>query len=143
ISIMGAELTVSPVSNAQRMTEPQPRFFRITNIMISPKRVPSTLRHILLIASLMPLAAASSHAQAGICPNSAMIGHWQGTMTREGADVEIAFDFVCADVGLQASFTSMPQRAMEYPFDSATRIGNQVDLVLGGDTYFSGKVDDS
>jgi dienelactone hydrolase len=143
ISMMRAGLTLSPVSHAQSRTEHQPRFFRITNIMISPKRVASTLRHLLLIASLMPLVAASSHAQAGVCPNSAMIGHWQGTMTRESADVEIAFDFVCVDVELQASFTSMPQRAMEYPFDSATQIGNQVDLVLGGDTYFSGKVDDS
>jgi dipeptidyl aminopeptidase/acylaminoacyl peptidase len=32
----------------------------------------------------------------------------------------------------------MQQRAMEYPFDSAKQTGNQVDLVLGGDTYLSG-----
>ena len=59
-------------------------------------------------------------------------------MSREGADVSVAFDFVCADRELRASFTSMQQRAMEYPFDSAKQIGNQVELVLGGDTYLSG-----
>ncbi|MGB8493537.1 MAG: alpha/beta fold hydrolase, partial [Candidatus Acidiferrum sp.] len=117
--------------------------WKCSNVMISPKRLGSTLRYLLLIAVLMALVVKPSHAQTGACPNSAMIGHWQGAMGREGDDVSVAFDFLCVDAELQASFTSMPQRAMEYPFDSAKQIGNQVELVLGGDTYFSGKVDDS
>ena len=64
-------------------------------------------------------------------------------MSREGADVSVAFDFVCVDAELRASFTSMPQRAMEYPFDSAKQAGNQIDLVLGGEIFFSGQVGDS
>jgi hypothetical protein len=125
------------------MTEHRLRFFRITNVMISPKRVASALRYLRLIASVMPLVVTPSQAQTHSCANSAVLGHWQGTMSREGADVSVAFDFVCVDAELRASFTSVPQRAMEYPFDSAKQIGNQVDLVLGGDTSFSGKVDDS
>ncbi len=84
-----------------------------------------------------------SLAQTRVGPNSSLIGHWQGTMSREGADVSVAFDFVCVDAELRASFTSMPQRAMEYPFDSAKQTGNQIDLVLGGDVFFSGQVGDS
>ncbi|HME57144.1 MAG TPA: alpha/beta fold hydrolase, partial [Terracidiphilus sp.] len=34
----------------------------------------------------------------------------------------------------------MQQRAMEYPFDSVEQTGNQINLVLGGDTYFAGQV---
>ena len=111
--------------------------------MTFPKRAASTLRQLLLIASLVPLVGTLSLAQTRVCPNSAMIGHWQGTMSREGADVSVAFDFVFVDAELRASFTSLPQRVMEYPFDSVKQIGNQVDLVLGGDTYFSCKLDDS
>jgi dienelactone hydrolase len=107
--------------------------------MFSAKRVTSTPRHVPLIAALVLSMATLSQGQTR-CPTSHLIGHWQGTMSREGADVSIAFDFACVDVELRAAFTSMPQRAMEYPFDSATQSGDQVDLVLGGDTYFSGKV---
>jgi dienelactone hydrolase len=117
--------------------------FPYNHVMSSPKRTARRLRDLLLIVSLVLVAVAHSQAQTRGCPNSAVIGHWQGTMSREGADVSVAFDFVCADQNLQASFTSMPQRAMEYPFDYAKQIGNRFDLVLGGDTYFSGKVDDS
>jgi pimeloyl-ACP methyl ester carboxylesterase len=92
---------------------------------------------------MMPLAMMSSQAQTHGCQNSALTGHWQGAMTREGDDVSVFFDFACVDGELRASFTSMQQRAMEYPFDSVQQTGDQVDLVLGGDTSFSGKVDHS
>jgi uncharacterized protein len=113
--------------------------------LLSADRAASILRHLLLIsfiASLAALTVTPSRAQTRSCPNSALVGKWQGTMSRQGADVEVAIDFVCKDADLQASFTSLPQRAMEYPFDSAKQNGNQVDLVLGGDTNFSGQFDD-
>jgi uncharacterized protein len=104
------------------------------------------LRYFLLISSIGSLAAlavtSSSAAQTRSCPNSTLIGKWQGTMSRQGASVAVTFDFVCRDADLQASFTSLPQRAMEYPFDSAKQNGNQVELVLGGDTDFSGQFDE-
>src|SRR5205814_1142223 len=113
------------------------------NGMISTKRVISTLRHLLLFLPCLVLSMTTlSQAQIRTCPNSTLIGNWQGTMSRQGADVAVAFDFVCADTDLQVSFTSLQQRAMEYPFDSAKQNGNQVDLVLGGDTNFSGTFDD-
>ncbi len=111
--------------------------------MVSAKRVTNPLRHLPLLASLVLSMVTLSQAQIHICQNSALIGHWQGGMSREGADVPVAFDFVCVDSELRASFTSMQQRAMEYPFDSAKPTGNQIDLVLGGDTFFSGRVTDS
>jgi acetyl esterase/lipase len=100
------------------------------------------LRRLLLIsfiAGLAALTATPSRAQTRSCPNSALIGKWQGTMSRQGTDVAVDIDFVCMDADLRASFTSLPQRAMEYPFDSAKQNEDQVDLVLGGDTNFSGK----
>jgi dienelactone hydrolase len=113
------------------------------NGMISTKRVTSTLRHLLLVLPSLVLSMATlSQAQIRTCPNSTLIGNWQGTMSRQGADVAVAFDFVCADTDLQVSFTSLQQRAMEYPFDSANQNGNHVELVLGGDTNFSGKFEE-
>ena len=111
--------------------------------MISTQRVTSMLRRLLFVVfSLVLLMTTLSHAQIRTCPNSTLIGNWQGIMSREGADVAVAFDFVCADTELHASFTSLQQRAMEYPFDSAKQNGNQVDLMLGGDASFSGKFDE-
>jgi dipeptidyl aminopeptidase/acylaminoacyl peptidase len=111
--------------------------------MISTKPLTNTLRHLPLFASLLLTMVRLSQAQVGACPNSVLIGQWQGTMSREGANVSVAFDFVCADRELRGSFTSLQQRAMEYPFDSAKQTGNQVDLVLGGDTYLSGVLKNS
>ena len=113
------------------------------NGMISTKGVTSTLRHLFLrLPGLVLSMATLSQAQVRTCPNSTLIGNWQGTMSRQGADVAVAFDFVCADTDLQVSFTSLQQRAMEYPFDSAKQNENQVDLMLGGDTNFLGKFDE-
>src|SRR6266853_2512082 len=103
------------------------------NGMISTKGVTSTLRHLFLFLPGLVLSMATlSQAQVRTCPNATLIGNWQGTMSRQGADVAFAFDFVCADTDLQVSFTSLQQRAMEYPFDSARQNGNQVDLMLCG-----------
>jgi dienelactone hydrolase len=111
--------------------------------MISAKSLTNTLRDLPFFASLLLTMVTLSRAQVGACPNSVLVGHWQGTMSREGADVSVAFDFVCANRELRASFTSLPQRAMEYPFDSAKQTGNQVDLVLGGDTHLSAALKNS
>ncbi|MDP9008465.1 MAG: hypothetical protein M3N91_07125 [Pseudomonadota bacterium] len=64
-------------------------------------------------------------------------------MTRSMAVIPIAFDFACVHSELAGSFTSLTQRAMEYPFDSAKLVADQVDLVLGGELYLSGRIDHS
>jgi len=64
-------------------------------------------------------------------------------MTRNTASIPIEFDFTCVDAKLAASFTSVTQRAMEYPFDSTKQVGDQVDLVLGGEIHWSGRFDHS
>ena len=117
--------------------------FSYDHVMISDKPLTNTLRNFLLFASPLLSVVTLSQAQIGACPNSVLAGHWQGTMSRQGADVSVAFDFVCANRELRASFTSLQQRAMEYPFDSAKQTGNQVDLVLGGDTYLSAALKNS
>jgi len=109
--------------------------------MESTKRSACATLSLLLAAILiLPLVVMPSRAQTSGCQNSALIGNWQGAMTREGDDVSVGVDIACVDGGLRASFTSMQQRAMEYPFDSIEQTGNQINLVLGGDTYFSGQV---
>src|ERR1700732_1505639 len=89
------------------------------------------------------LAVSYSHAATSRCAASAIAGHWEGTMTRSMAVIPIAFDFDCVHSELTGSFTSLTQRAMEYPFDSAKLVGDQVDLVLGGELYLSGRIDHS
>jgi hypothetical protein len=110
-----------------------------------PKQTLSTLRitHVVLVASLMLSVGQLSQAQIRVCPESPLTGHWQGAMSRQAADVDVAFDFVCLGTELRASFTSKPRRVMEYPFDSAKQSGNQLELVLGGDTSFSGVLNGS
>src|ERR1700674_3687805 len=74
------------------------------NVMVSTKRVTSTLRHLPLLASVLFSMVTLSQSQIRACPNSALTGHWQGAMSREGADVSVSFDFVCVDAALRVSF---------------------------------------
>jgi len=87
--------------------------------MESTKRSACTSLFLLLVAILiLPLAVMPSRAQIPGCQNSDLIGHGQGAMSLKGDDDSVGVDIVCVDGGLRASFTSMQQRAMEYPFDS-------------------------
>ena len=42
-------------------------------------------------------------------------GHWEGTMTREGATLAVSFDFTSEAAEIKASFNSPTQRAMGIP----------------------------
>jgi pimeloyl-ACP methyl ester carboxylesterase len=101
------------------------------------------LKGSLLAVTLLFSAVSYSHAETFPCATSAIDGHWEGTMTRNMATIPVGFDFACVHSELTGSFTSLTQRAMEYPFDSAKQVGDQVDLVLGGELHLSGRIDHS
>ncbi|HEY7471636.1 MAG TPA: alpha/beta fold hydrolase [Gemmatimonadota bacterium] len=62
----------------------------------------------------------------------AWVGHWAGQMEREGKPADLALDLVRSDSALQARFTSLRQRVMEYPLDAVTTDGDVIRLELGG-----------
>src|ERR1019366_2905761 len=109
--------------------------------MISSKLLHQNLS--LLVMTLLFSAALRANAETSPCAAARINGHWEGTMTRNMVDIPIAFDFACLHSELTGSFTSLTQRVMEYPFDAANQVGDEVELVLGGDTYLSGKIDDA
>jgi hypothetical protein len=54
-------------------------------------------------------------------------------MEREGKRADLALDIVRGDSALQARFTSLRQRVMEYPFDTVTTDGEAIHLDIGGE----------
>jgi pimeloyl-ACP methyl ester carboxylesterase len=59
-------------------------------------------------------------------------GAWKGVMTHDGAETEVRFDFHEHQGHLAGTFTSLPQRAVEYPFDEVTYAAPKLHIVLGG-----------
>ena len=94
------------------------------------------MKRSLLTAILALLGPAAALAAA---PDP-LAGHWVGTMTAHGAPLEVSFDFESDASGLQGRFSSIPQRAMDYPLDSVTRDDGAVHFVLGGDLAFEARV---
>ena len=71
---------------------------------------------------------------------SELIGHWDGTMVREGARPEVSFDFTKSGSQLVGTFTSPSQQAMDYPLAAVTANGDMVHFVLGDSLVFDGKL---
>ena len=72
--------------------------------------------------------------------NAEFIGHWEGTMVRESVPLEVSFDFKGSGSVSKGTFTSLTQKAMDYPLDVLTVSANAVHFVLGGSIVFDGKV---
>jgi pimeloyl-ACP methyl ester carboxylesterase len=85
---------------------------------------------VLMLCSAFPYFAFGSEAQ--------FIGHWEGTMVREGVPLEVSFDFDRSGAGLKGSFTSLTQKAMDYPLDGLTVKSDAVHFVLGGSMVLDG-----
>ena len=77
---------------------------------------------------LIVLFAAISTAQASI------EGHWEGTLTREGATLPVSFDFVREAGGINASFSSSTQRALGIPLQKFSYAEPKVHFELVGDS---------
>jgi dienelactone hydrolase len=71
---------------------------------------------------------------AGTAGATSIDGHWVGTIDRGTAKLEVSFDFT----GSAGRFTSVTQRAMDYPLDSVAVTGDAVHAVLGGSLVFDG-----
>jgi uncharacterized protein len=68
------------------------------------------------------------------------VGHWEGTMVREGLPLQVSFDFTDAGPQPHGMFTSLTQRVMEYPLDTFTINGGLLHFVLGGSIVFDGRL---
>ena len=85
----------------------------------------------LILISTLPCLAFGSEAE--------FIGHWEGTMVRQGVPLEISFDFK-GGPHPNGTFTSLTQKAMDYPLDVLAVNGDAVHFVLGDSMVFDGKV---
>lgn len=67
-------------------------------------------------------------------------GHWQGEMIEQGQALPVSFDF--DQKSLHGSFTSLTQRAMDYPLDRIVQENEHVSLTLGGSIVLEGTLKD-
>ena len=73
-------------------------------------------------------------------PKREFTGHWEGTMVREGVPLEVSFDFKESEAHPNGTFTSLTQKAMDYPLDALTVSGDAVHFALGDSLVFDGKL---
>ena len=97
-------------------------------------RAASALRALFVLAASLGLSCLLVGSQAEL------IGHWDGTMVREGARLEVSFDFTTSGTQLVGTFTSLTQQAMDYPLATVTANGAMVHFVLGDSLVFDGKL---
>lgn len=65
--------------------------------------------------------------------DSAVVGHWQGTVSHAGDSVQVQFDFTEEQDQLSGKFTSLPQRVLEYPLDKKIAfVTPKLHFALGG-----------
>lgn len=94
----------------------------------------SALRFALPVCLTLSIFAFGSQVQ--------FVGHWEGTMVREGIPLQVSFDFTNAGGQPKGTFTSLTQKAMEFPLDTLTVEGDAVHFVLGGSIIFDGTLTD-
>lgn len=91
------------------------------------------------IVLMCSLAAGYSPAED---PQASLEGHWEGDLVRQGARLPVSFDFAPGPTGIGGTFTSLTQRAMEYPLDKVTVSGRTVTFTLGeGSLAFDGRLE--
>src|SRR5690349_6304130 len=70
--------------------------------------------------------------------SSQLAGHWEGTMVRDGASLQVSFDFSTSGGQPKGTFTSVTQQAMDYPLNVVTITDDGVHFALGDSTVFDG-----
>ena len=68
-----------------------------------------------------------------------LAGHWEGTMVRDGASLEVSFDFSTSGSQPKGTFTSVTQQAMDYPLNVVTISTDGVHFAIGDSLVFDGK----
>jgi hypothetical protein len=87
----------------------------------------------LLAVNLAPLSLLFGSEQK-------LAGHWEGTTIREGARLDVSFDFTLVGAQTKGTFTSLTQRVMDYPVTDLTTDGDRVHFTVADWLVFDGKV---
>jgi pimeloyl-ACP methyl ester carboxylesterase len=98
----------------------------------------SATRFVSLFVFLLTLNLAASSLLFG--SEQRLTGHWEGTMIREGARLDVSFDFTSAGAQTKGTFTSLTQRVMDYPVTDLTTHGDRVHFTVADWLVFDGKV---
>ncbi len=69
-----------------------------------------------------------------------LAGHWEGTMARDGAFLEVSFNFSTLGAQPKGTFTSVTQQAMDYPLNVVAISADGVHFALGDSLVFDGKL---
>jgi hypothetical protein len=112
---------------------PRPRGLNLSKDCNVPTAL-SVLRVISIVVGslcLVPVAFGSS---------AQLAGHWEGTMIRQDARLEVSFDFTTVGEQTKGTFTSLTQRVMDYPVTDLTTDGDRVHFTVADWLVFDGKV---
>jgi len=93
----------------------------------------------LIMPVLTHISKMSPEAQA---TGKDLIGHWEGEMVREGAGLQVDYDFSENAGSIEGRFSCATQRVMEYPLDAVRYAHPQLHFELGGEIIFDGKLTD-
>ena len=69
-----------------------------------------------------------------------LAGHWEGTLIRQGARLDVSFDFVSVGTQSNGTFTCLTQQVMDFPLTAVTTDGDRAHFALGDSLVFDGKV---
>ena len=89
---------------------------------------------------VVALILSSTLAYLALGSEAEFIGHWEGTMVREGVPLEVSFDFKGSGPHPNGTFTSLTQKAMDYPLEVLAVNGYAVHFALGDSMVFDGKL---
>lgn len=70
-----------------------------------------------------------------------LIGHWDGTLVRDGAELRASLDFESSGDRLAGTFSSPTQRALGIPLEVTLASAGTVRLVLDGAMIFEGQIE--
>ena len=80
----------------------------------------------LRVVTVLLASISSSSITSG--SESHFVGHWEGTPVREGIPLKVSFDFAEPHGQPKGTFTSVSQKAMDYPLDVFTVDADAVHL---------------
>ncbi len=86
----------------------------------------------LILSSTLPSLAFGSEAE--------FVGHWEGTIVREGVPLDVSFDFKGSGQRPSGTFSSLTQKAMDYPLDALAVSGDTIHFGLGDSMVFDGRL---
>ena len=92
------------------------------------------------VLAAVALILSSTLPSLAFGPEGKLTGHWEGTLVREGVPLEVSFDFNGSDQHPNGTFTSLTQKAMDYPLDALAVSGDAVHFALGDSLVFDGKL---